>query len=59
MPAWVAGKQRRLAKIQEAKAALEAAAKAAAQAEARRQEQTAKGPGRKPKPPSDRPVDQA
>jgi len=59
MPDWVADKQRRLAKIQEAKAALEAEAKAAAEAEARRQEQTAKGPGRKPKPPSDRPADKA
>ena len=39
MPAWVADKQRRLAKIREAKAALEAEAQAAAAAERRHREQ--------------------
>ena len=61
LPAWVADKEKRLAKIAEAKAALEAEAKAAAQekadaereAEAKRQGRTK--PGRKTPPPSDAP----
>lgn len=63
MPDWVADKQKRLAKIREAKAALEAEARAAAEAERRaRAEKEAKriAEGRKkngktPKPPSDEP----
>jgi transposase len=42
MPDWVADKQRRLDKIREAKAALEAEAKAVAEEEARRREQAEK-----------------
>jgi transposase len=42
MPDWVSDKQRRLAKIREAKAALEAEAKAAAEEEVRRREQAEK-----------------
>jgi transposase len=63
MPAWVADKQKRLAKIREAKAALEAEAKAAAEAETKRQqeaEEKRKAEGRKkngktPKPKSGEP----
>jgi len=50
MPEWVADKQRRLAKIREAKAALEAEAKAVAEAERRRRaevEEKRKAEGRK------------
>ena len=67
MPAWVADKQKRLAKIREAKAALEAEAKAAAEAEvaaeaaaeAKRQAEGRKKPGRKAKPPSEAPAPKA
>jgi transposase len=60
LPDWVADKEQRLAKIREAKAALEAEAKAAAEAEARTRaqaEEKRKSEGRKkngktPKPPS-------
>jgi transposase len=63
MPAWVADKQKRLAKIGEAKAVLEAEAKAAAEAEARRRQEAEdkrKAEGRKkngktPKAPSQKP----
>jgi transposase len=63
MPAWVADKQKRLAKIAEAKAALEAEAKAAAQekaeaeraAQAEREAEGRKKPGPKTPPPSDAP----
>lgn len=63
MPEWVANKEKRLAKIREAKAALEAEAKAAAEEEARRQaeaEEKRKAEGRKkngktPAPPNDKP----
>jgi transposase len=58
LPAWVANKQQRLAKIREAKAALEAEAKAKAEAEkaARAKDEANKPrPGRKPAPPSDVP----
>jgi transposase len=63
MPDWVADKQRRLAKIREAKAALEAEAKAAADEETRRQaeaERIRKAEGRKkngktPAPPRQEP----
>lgn len=63
MPAWVADKQKRLAKIREAKAALEAEAKAAAEeerrlraeAEARRIAEGRKKNGKTPKPPDDDP----
>jgi len=57
MPAWIVDKEKRLAKIREAKAALEAEAQAAAEAEAKaRQEAEAKTEGRKkggkkPEPP--------
>ena len=50
MPEWVADKQKRLAKIREAKAELEAEAKAAAEEEARRRaeaEEKRKAEGRK------------
>lgn len=57
MPDWVANKQQRLAKIKQAKAALEAEAKAAAARE--EQEQAPKRPGGKPKPPSAVPADKA
>jgi transposase len=62
-PAWIADKQQRLAKIRAAKAALEAEAQAAAAAAGRDGDGsdgagTAK-PGRKAKPPSDRPADKA
>jgi transposase len=58
LPDWVANKQQRLAKIREAKAALEAEAKAKAEAEkaAREKDEAHKPrPGRKPAPPSDAP----
>lgn len=63
MPDWVADKQKRLAKIGEAKAALEAEAKAAAEEETRRRavaEDKRKAEGRKkngrtPAPPSEEP----
>jgi transposase len=63
MPEWIADKQRRLAKIREAKAALEAEAKAAAEEEARRRaeaEEQRQAEGRKrngppPAPPSAEP----
>jgi transposase len=63
MPAWVADKQQRLAKLREAKAALEAAAKAAAEeekrrraaAEAKRKAEGRKKNGRTPAPPSEQP----
>ena len=62
-PAWVADRVRRLAKIREAKAALEAAAQAEAAA-ARRDDHddgadAPAKPGRKPKPPSAVPEDKA
>ncbi|MBI1778314.1 MAG: IS1182 family transposase [Proteobacteria bacterium] len=61
-PAWVADRVRRLAKIREAKAALEAQARAAAAAV--RQDEPDDGdaagkPGRQPKPPSGVPDDKA
>ena len=59
MPEWVANKHKRLAKIREAKAALEAEAQAAAAAARWAQEQAAKRPGPKPKPPSEMPADKA
>ena len=52
MPSWVANKEKRLARIREAKAALEAEAKEAAEAV-----QAPKRPG--PKPPSEAPADKA
>jgi len=63
MPDWVADKERRLAKIREAKAALEAEAQAAAEEEARaeaeaeeqRQAEGKKKPGKKTQPPSPEP----
>ncbi len=63
MPDWVADKQKRLAKIREAKAALEAEAQAAAEAErqaraakeAKRLAEGRKKNGKTPKPPSDEP----
>src|SRR5271166_3830543 len=63
MPGWVADKEKRLAKIREAKAALEAEAKAAAEAQAKarqeaeekRKAEGRKQPGKKPKPPSGEP----
>ena len=63
MPDWIADKQKRLAKIREAKAALEAEAQAAAEAERKRRaaaEEERKAAGRKkngktPKPPSGEP----
>ena len=67
LPAWVADKEKRLAKIRAAKAALEAEAKAAAEekaaieaaAEARRQAEGRKKPGRAAKPQSDAPAPKA
>lgn len=67
MPEWVANKQKRLEKIREAKAALEAEATAAAEAERRahaEKEEKRKAEGRKkngktPKPPSDEPEPKA
>jgi transposase len=63
MPKWIADKAKRLAKLREAKAALEAEAKAAAEAEARarseaeekRKAQGAKKNGKTPEPPSEEP----
>jgi transposase len=63
LPSWVADKAQRLAKVREAKAALEAEAKAAAEAKARaeaaaEEERRAKGrkkPGKKTRPPSGEP----
>jgi transposase len=63
MPDWVADKQKRLAKIREARAALEAEAKAAAGTEAKRRQEAGekrkregrKKTGRTPKPPSQEP----
>lgn len=57
LPDWVADKQRRLAKIREAKAALEAEAKAEAAAKAK-QPKTYRG-GRKPKTPPGQPKPKA
>ena len=59
MPAWIADKEKRLAKIRQAKAPLEAEAKAAAEAKAkaeqeaeeRRKKEGRKEGGKKPKPP--------
>ena len=59
MPDWVANKDKRLAKIREAKAALEAEAQAAAAAARDAQAQAPKRPGRKPKPPPAVPADKA
>jgi hypothetical protein len=67
LPAWVADKAKRLVKIREAKAALEAEAKAAAEekvaaeaaAQAKRQAAGRKKPGRPAKPPSDKPAAKA
>ena len=63
MPAWIADKEKRLAKIREAKAALEAEAKTAAEAKVKaeqeaqekRQAEGRKKGGKKPKPPSGEP----
>jgi hypothetical protein len=61
MPGWMADKQQRLAKIREAKVALEAEAEAKAQAEAEEKARQAKKPagGRKPKHPPGTPKDKA
>lgn len=67
LPDWVADKEKRLAKIREAKAALEAEAKAEAEARARqeaeaeeqRQAQGRKKPGKKAKPASGEPAAEA
>jgi len=67
LPDWVADKEKRLAKIREAKAALEAEAKAEAEARARqeaeaeeqRQAQGRKKPGKKAKPASGEPAAKA
>ena len=62
MPDWVANKQTRLAKIREAKAALEAEAKAKAEAEKaarEREDGDDPRPGRKAAPPSDVPEGKA
>ena len=58
MPDWVANKQQRLAKIKQAKAALEAEAEAAAAARDA-QEPAPERPGRKPTLPSEVPADKA
>lgn len=59
-PAWVKSKQRRLEKIREAKAALEAEAKEkAAKERARQAVRDEATPGRKPAPPSEVPPEQA
>jgi len=63
MPAWIADKKRRLAKIREAKAALEAEARAAAEAkikaeqeaEEKRKKQGSEKSGKKTKPPAGEP----
>jgi transposase len=67
LPGWVANKLQRLAKIKEAKAALEAEAKAAAEekakaeaeAEAKRQAEGRRKPGKKAQPPNDKPAGKA
>lgn len=65
MPDWVANKEKRLAKIREAKAALEAEARARAQAASQQKDDGPSGdggkarPGRKPKPVSTQPGDKA
>ena len=59
MPPWVANKEKRLARIREAKAALEAEAKAAGEATRAAQAEAPKRPGPKPKPPSEMPADKA
>jgi hypothetical protein len=67
MPKWIADKAKRLAKLREAKAALEAEAKAAAEAEARaraeaeqkRKAQGGKKNGKTPEPPSAEPAGKA
>jgi transposase len=67
MPAWIADKEKRLAKIREAKAALEAEAKTAAaakvkaeqEAEEKRQAEGRKKGSKKPKPPSGEPEGEA
>jgi transposase len=67
LPAWVKDKQKRLAKIREAKAALEAEAKAAAEekaraevvAEEKRRAESRRKPGKKAPPPSGVPADKA
>lgn len=67
MPAWVADKQKRLAKIRQAKAELEAEAKAAAEAESqaraeaedRRKAEGRKTPGKPPAPPKTEPAGKA
>ena len=67
LPDWVADKEQRLAKIREAKAALEAEAKAAAEAKARAEREAEqkrraagrKRSGKKPKPPSGEPAAKA
>lgn len=58
MPGWVADKVRRLTKIREAKAALEAEAKAEEKAAAEQASQRRRG-GRKPKTPPGTPADKA
>ncbi len=55
LPDWVADKQRRLAKIREAKAALEAEAEAKAKAEAKAEEPKSYRGGRQPKTPPGEP----
>jgi len=64
MPEWVANKQKRLEKIREARAALEAEARSAAETRAASKPDDRGGggktkPGRKPKPPSTEPDDKA
>ena len=59
MPDWVANKEKRLAKIREAKAALETEAKEAAEAERAARAAAPKRPGPKPKPPMAVPADKA
>ena len=59
LPDWVANKERRLAKIREAKAALEAEAPAAAGQGAGADSEVAAKRGRKGQPPSDVPEDNA
>lgn len=59
MPDWVANKQARLAKIQEAKAALEAEAKAAAEAKAQNEPNANKVSADSAEPPPAKPADKA
>lgn len=67
LPDWVADKQKRLAKIRQARAALEAEAKAAAEeqtkaeaeAQERRKRDKRKQPGKKAKPPANEPAGKA